>query len=267
MRFPRRTAPSPTVEEVTVAKDPSGRIIRIGCAGWAVPKEYAAQFPTDGTHLTRYAGCFPAVEINSSFYRPHQPATYAKWAASVPDDFRFAVKAPKAVTHDHRLVDVEDALDQFLGDATQLGDKLGVVLFQLPPNLSFEGKVAKRFLTALRNRFDGDVALEPRNVTWFEAEANKLVTRFRVARVAADPAVVAAAAIPGGCENLVYYRLHGSPRMYYSAYSLGYLHALAKNLQKAANSASVWCIFDNTAAGAAMTNALEVLAQLHPLTI
>src|SRR6476661_9254278 len=92
----------------------ANRTILIGCAGWAIPKKHASEFPTEGSHLARYAGRLPAVEINSSFYRPHQPATYVKWAASVPDDFQFAVKVPKAATHDRRLVDVEDILDRFL---------------------------------------------------------------------------------------------------------------------------------------------------------
>ena len=85
---------------------------RVGCAGWALPKEHAGRFPGGGTHLARYAGRLPAVEINSSFYRPHRPATYARWAASVPEDFRFAVKVPKDATHARRLVNAEDVLDR-----------------------------------------------------------------------------------------------------------------------------------------------------------
>ena len=72
---------------------------RIGCAGWSIHKDAAAAFPVEGSHLERYARVFPAVEINSSFYRPHKPETYARWADSVPDGFRFAVKVPRAITH------------------------------------------------------------------------------------------------------------------------------------------------------------------------
>ena len=100
------------------------------------------------------------------------------------------------------------------------------------------------------------VALEPRHPTWFEPEAEELVTSYRVARVAADPAVVPAAAEPGGWDGLVYYRLHGSPKIYYSAYPDEYLEALARTLARAAKSADVWCIFDNTAAFAATGDAL-----------
>ena len=233
--------------------------VRIGCAGWSVPKEHSDRFPEEGTHLARYAARFPAVEINSSFYKPHRPTTYARWASSVPEDFLFSVKVPKVATHERRLVDAGEVLDGFLAEATQLGDKLGPLLVQLPPSLSFSADIAERFFAALRDRFDGDVALEPRHASWFEPEAEQLVTKHRVARVAADPAVVSEAAEPGGWDGLVYYRLHGSPKVYHSAYAAEYLEALAKSLSFAARSAAVWCIFDNTAAGAATANALDVL--------
>ena len=236
--------------------------IRIGVAGWSLPKEHADRFPAVGSHLERYAARLPAVEINSSFYKPHRPATYARWAESVPAAFRFSVKMPKAVTHERRLMDVDELLEAFLAEATQLGDKLGPLLVQLPPSLSFSADIAERFFAELRDRFDGDVALEPRHATWFEADADGLITRYRVARVAADPAVVPAAAEPGGWDGLVYYRLHGSPKIYYSAYPDKYLEALAKKLVESARSSEVWCIFDNTAVGAATVNALDVLERV-----
>ena len=111
------------------------------------------------------------MEINSSFYRPHKPATYTKWAGSVPDNFRFAVKVPKEATHARRLVDTEDVLDRFLPEATALGEKLGPLLVQLPPSLAFDADVADTFFAALRERFDGHVVLEPRHPTWFEGKA------------------------------------------------------------------------------------------------
>ena len=77
--------------------------VRIGCAGWTIPTEHSAVFGGEGTHLQRYASRFSCVEINSSFYRPHRTTTYARWAASVPDNFRFSVKLPKTITHEQRL--------------------------------------------------------------------------------------------------------------------------------------------------------------------
>jgi uncharacterized protein YecE (DUF72 family) len=169
---------------------------------------------------------------------------------------------PKAVTHVRRLTGAGDLLDAFLSEATELGERLGPLLVQLPPSLAFSAEIAGAFLAELRERFDGNVALEPRHKSWFTPEAERLMTRHRVARVAADPAVVPAAAEPGGWGGLVYYRLHGSPKMYYSDYPDAYLEALAKTLRKAARTAEVWCIFDNTAEGAATVNALEVLERV-----
>ncbi|GAC1469234.1 MAG: DUF72 domain-containing protein [Isosphaeraceae bacterium] len=237
--------------------------VRIGCAGWSVPKKYGDRFPEEGTHLARYAARFPAVEINSTFYKTHRPTTYARWAASVPTDFRFSVKLPKLVTHERRLVDVGDVLDGFLAGATQLGDRLGPLLVQLPPSLKYSAEIAEQFFTALRGRFEGDVAVEPRHPTWFEPVAEQLVKKYHVARVAADPAVVPAAAEPGGWDGLVYYRLHGSPKVYYSTYPDEYIETLAKKMLRSAKSAHLWCIFDNTAAFAATANALDVLDRVQ----
>ena len=78
--------------------------VRVGTAGWALPVAFRDQFPADGSHLARYASVFGAVEINSSFYRAHLRSTYSRWAASVPEDFRFSVKMPKTITHSYRSV-------------------------------------------------------------------------------------------------------------------------------------------------------------------
>ncbi len=185
----------------------------VGYAGWSVPKPHAGRLPVAGSYLARYAAQFSAVEINSSFYRPHRPATYARWAATVPVGFRFAMKEPKAIAHEKRLAGTADLLERFLSEATALGDKLGPLLVQLPPSLSFRPDVAGGFLTEKRQRFAGGVVLEPRHPTWFTAEGERLLDSFRVARVAADPAVVPGAGDPGGWEGLVYYRLHGSPKV------------------------------------------------------
>jgi uncharacterized protein YecE (DUF72 family) len=235
--------------------------IRIGCAGWSISKQHATLFPPASSQLERYAQRFNAVEINSSFYRPHLPATYARWAATTPADFSFAVKMPKAITHTRRLAGAVEPLERFLAEIGQLGAKLGPVLVQLPPSLAFNAPVAGAFFTLLRERFAGPVACEPRHSSWFSAEAEALLIAARVARVAADPAIVPQAATPGGCRDLAYYRLHGSPEMYTSAYSKPYLDALAQQVSLLA--APGWCIFDNTALGAATTDALELMARLE----
>ena len=237
--------------------------VRIGCAGWSIPKEHAGRFPEEGTHLTRYARRFSAVEINSSFYRPHRPSTYARWAAETPDGFAFSLKVPKEITHKLRLADADALLDRFLDESAALATKRGPILVQLPPSLAFNAQTVAAFFAALRQRYTGPAACEPRHASWFKPEADGLLVEHQVARVAADPAVVPPAAEPGGWAGLVYYRLHGSPKVYYSEYPAPYLEALAGRITTAAESADVWCIFDNTALGAATSDALAVLDQLH----
>jgi uncharacterized protein YecE (DUF72 family) len=111
------------------------------------------------------------------------------------------------------------------------------------------------FFTHLRAVWPESIVLEPRHASWFEADAESLARAFDVARVAVDPALNAAAARPGGGDSVAYWRLHGSPRTYYSTYDDTRLAALAARLESANET---WCIFDNTAAGAAAANALTL---------
>ncbi len=240
----------------------SGKV-RIGTAGWGIPPQYAVEFPGDGSHLQRYAGRLSAVEINSSFYRPHRVATFRRWASSVPASMRFAVKVPKDITHARRLVDTAAPLDRFLSEASGLGLALGPLLVQLPPGLSLDERVSARFFDTLRARFAGPVVCEPRHPTWFTPAAGAILAQFGIARAAADPACVPSAGEPGGSSRLAYFRLHGSPEMYYSAYLPEYLERLARRIADAAVEAEeVWCIFDNTARGEAARNALDLMAAL-----
>lgn len=228
-----------------------------------MPRAHWSDFPADGSHLQRYAARFNAVEINSSFYQPHRRGTYARWADGVPADFRFAVKLPRAITHQKCLCGAEAELDSFREQIGGLGDKLGYLLVQLPPSLAFDQTVAETFFAALRAHFECDIACEPRHPSWFEDAAGALLSRWRIAQVAADPARVPAAAEPGGWPELIYYRWHGSPRMYYSAYDEHALAVLSERLRASAGEcARTWCILDNTALGAAINNARQLQAML-----
>lgn len=235
----------------------------LGCAGWSIPRALAAHFPAWGSHLERYGAVFDAVEIDSSFYRPHRRATYARWTASVPEHFRFAVKLPRAVTHEHRLRDAGPLLDAFLADLEGLGPRLGCLLVQLPPSLDYQRERLDAFLDELQRRHRGPVVLEPRHPSWFEGAAGVHLAARRIARVAADPPPGRGGDQPAGDRALSYFRLHGTPRVYYSSYSPARLAALATQLEEARRqSRDVWCIFDNTALGAAPENALAVRSLL-----
>jgi len=237
--------------------------LRIGVAGWSIPRSCSDRFDAGDSVLARYATRLSAVEVNSSFYRPHRRETWARWAGTVPAGFRFSVKMPGTLSHELGLRGAGPALDRFLGEVDGLGRKLGGLLLQLPPGLTYDGRTAATFFALLRRRTDVAVTCEPRHASWFGPAADALLRRHRISRAAADPARLPAAAVPGADPGWAYYRWHGSPRMYYSAYDDAALAALAAQVRASATGRRpVWVIFDNTAHGAAVDDALRLQALL-----
>jgi uncharacterized protein YecE (DUF72 family) len=234
--------------------------IRIGCAGWSLPRDQRQFFRESGSTLERYASGLRAAEINSSFYRPHLAKTYASWAESVPESFRFSVKVPKTISHEHDLLGTGPLIDKFLGECLALGDKLGGLLVQLPPRLAFDARRSNAFFGLLRRRVPAGIhiACEPRHPSWFGSDAVRIFSRHHVNRVAADPAQPTwrDADLPTDSGDWRYWRLHGSPRRYYSAYSKDFLIRLAGALNVAVQTSDVWVIFDNTAQGHAVADAI-----------
>lgn len=231
----------------------------IGTAGWSIASRYRDEFPPDGSHLERYAERLTAVEINSSFYKPHRLETWQRWAASTPTGFRFSVKLPKAISHEAGLSGCDARLDRFMAEIAGLGDRLGILLVQLPPKLVRDAEIFETFVADLRARSGVTVVLEPRHRSWFTAEADAQMSDLRIARVAADPAKIPGADEPGGWRGLAYYRWHGAPRIYYSDYDAAALQALRRRLTDLrSQDVPTWCIFDNTASGAALGNALAL---------
>ena len=234
----------------------------VGTAGWALPAAERHRFDEGASNLARYASRFDCVEINSSFYRRHRPDTWQRWGDSVPERFRFSVKLPKTITHERGLVGCEDLLDEFAGDTRDLGNKFAVVLVQLAPKKVFEAVSARNFFHTLRSRVPARIVCEPRHPSWFERDADEVLTECGAARVVADPAIVPNASGPGGSREAGYWRLHGSPNIYRSSYDGHALQRYAADLQSAAVTSDVWCIFDNTAASAATRNALDLVSCL-----
>jgi uncharacterized protein YecE (DUF72 family) len=233
---------------------PEARIY-VGCATWAIGALNDHLLPPGRGNLARYAQRLTAAEVNSSFHRSHRQSTWARWAASVGPSFRFAVKAPKTITHERRLAGVEDLLAAFLEEIEPLGAKLGPILVQLPPSLAWDERVVAAFVELLAHCA---VVVEPRHPSWFEDRVDAFLAERRIARVAADPAVVPRAAEPGGWDGLRYFRLHGSPVTYRSPYADVFLESLAARLEP-----GDWCIFDNTASGAALPNAVALMSRLR----
>lgn len=242
--------------------------VMVGTAGWSIPRALADEFVGEGSHLQRYAQRMPCAEINSSFYRDHSFSTYHTWAAATPASFRFSVKLPQLITHELQLRRARVPLQRFLAQARGLGKKLGPLLVQLPPSLEFNVRASRSFFRMLREEHDGPVVCEPRHAGWFEPKAEAVLIEHRVGRVATDPTRIDVARQPGGWirsqsgnpDAIAYYRLHGSPRKYWSRYELHRIQKWANEISNRPPGSRVWCIFDNTASGAALANALQMIA-------
>jgi len=166
----------------------------IGSAGWSLRRDHFGLFSEHGTHLQRYASRFNAVEINSSFYRPHRYSTYRRWADSTPEQ------------HSLRLRNADERIENFLGGVSGLGRKLGVLLVQLPPSFAFEPVTAHSFFSTLRSLTETPIVCEPRHDSWFSMEAAALLDEQRVSRVMADPPVQASGVQHTRTLTCVYFR-------------------------------------------------------------
>jgi uncharacterized protein YecE (DUF72 family) len=241
------------------------RHVYVGTSGWSLSRHVAPGSRPGLTGLERYAEYFNAVEVNSTFYRLPLRATIERWRDATPDGFRFAVKLPRSITHEARLVDTETEATAFCELVAGFGKKLGPLLVQLPPSLELDVTVAGEFLRQLTRVAPTPVVLEPRHPTWFSDDAERLLVESGVARAAADPACCVAAMRPGATASPSYFRWHGSPRKYFSAYFPETIAALAQQIlatrRKGARS-EAYCFFDNTALGAASVNAISLKAEL-----
>lgn len=227
----------------------------IGTASWSIPKSAAAAFPDKGSGLQRYASVFTGTEINSTFYRRHKPSTFERWAETTPENFKFAVKLPKEITHRRRMKDIGEPFTTFVQDISGLGHKRGPLLCQLPPSLRFDQEIFSSSFDTVRNLDQGQIVIEARHKSWACEEAIALLQRFSIDRVLADPAMVwEAADFPHPPR---YIRLHGKPKIYYSSYTEKEILATLQ-----IGGPSSWCVFDNTASGAAIENALTAIDAL-----
>jgi uncharacterized protein YecE (DUF72 family) len=165
---------------------------------------------------------------------------------------------PRTITHELKLRDAREPLVAFLAQTDGLAQKRGPLLVQLPPSFSFDAAIVRPFLDLVRGEYDGPVVCEPRHPTWFSPHVNSLFDSYRISRVAADPPPGPAAAVPAGWPRVAYFRLHGSPRMYWSRYDEHDIAILADTVRDIPCADEAWCVFDNTASGAAIENAWQL---------
>lgn len=245
--------------------------VRVGLSGWTY-SEWRGQFYPQGLpaaeRLAYASARFPVLEVNASFYRTLRASTYAGWLAKAQPGTTFAVKGPKYVTHIRRLHEVDESVEIFLRSGVLgLGSALGPILWQLPPSLAFEPDLVGGFLTRLPDERDGvrlRYALEPRHASWADPRAAELMRAHDIALVTSD----LAGRYPMFADvtsRLVYIRLHGHERLYWSSYSDEQLRHWSSRCQELAESGhDVMVLFDNSAGGHAPLDA-ERLQQLLSL--
>jgi uncharacterized protein YecE (DUF72 family) len=164
----------------------------------------------------------------------------------VPDEFAFSVKLPKEITHVKALKNCAEDIERFAEETTGLGGKFHVVLVQLPPRLVFQEPDAAAVFEHLRSLLTAPLICEPRHPSWFSPAAEAFLRQRGVGRAAVDSAPVPDAAEPGAAMEIIYVRLHGSQRMYYSDHDADALARIHVKLRAySAHASEVLCIFDN----------------------
>ena len=209
--------------------------------------------------LEYYAQRFRCVEINSSFYRLPGEQTLRQWHDSTPDDFRFTVKASRYITHMKKLGEPRKTVPVLLDRLSILGDKLGPILFQLPPRWHFNGARLGDFLDTLSGEFR--YAFEFRDQSWLNRQTLELLAQHDVAFCIYElegfvtPDEIA--------TDNIYIRLHGPGEAYQGSYRHKALAVRAEAFTDwASRGHTVWCYFDNDQHGYAANNAGQLQAIL-----
>jgi uncharacterized protein YecE (DUF72 family) len=233
--------------------------LRIGTSGWVYPHWRGRFYPRDLPQrewLRYYAERFDTVELNNPFYRQPEKSTFEKWRGAVPDDFRFAVKLNRFITHIKRLNVGPDSIERSYGTLAGLGPKAAVVLIQLPPKMKFAPERLGAYLKLVARRRRRH-ALEPRDASWLTPEALAFLRSKNVALCLIDtpkwPSVDAVTA------DFVYIRFHGPERLYASNYTETQLRAWAERIRAwRARGLDVYGYFNNDVPDYAPRNALRL---------
>jgi uncharacterized protein YecE (DUF72 family) len=236
--------------------------VLIGTSGWQYRHWRGGLYPTDlPVHdwLAHYGQRFATVEVNNSFYRLPEKATFEAWAATVPDDFTMAVKASRYLTHVRRLHQPREPVDRLMEHAAGLGPKLGPVLLQLPPNLPIELEALEATIRAFPTGVR--LAVEFRHPSWFAPDTRRLLEDRKVALCLTDTdgrhGPLWATAAWG------YVRFHGGRADPPSCYGRTSLRTWAKRLAELwDDAADVFVYFNNDAHGCAPRDARTLASVL-----
>jgi uncharacterized protein YecE (DUF72 family) len=232
--------------------------IRIGCSGWLYRHWRELFYPPKVAQrlwFDHYAATFGTVELNTSFYHLPKPESFAKWRDQAPPGFRYAVKAPRFITHMKKLKDCAEPVEEFLRRARNLGDRIGPILYQLPPRWACNLERLDEFIALL----PADLAhvVEFRDKSWLTAEVLALLDARGVSFCVHDMAGSATERWAAG--PVAYVRFHGGAGKYWGRYPDEVLLSWADWIvAQAAAGRDVWCYFNNDIGGAAIEDALTL---------
>ena len=230
---------------------------RIGTSGWNYKHWRGIFYPQNvpqSKWLEFYTEHFDTVELNATFYRLPSRSTFKRWYDRTPKDFLWSIKASKFITHTRRLKDCQEPLERLYEAIDPIREKLGAILFQLPPSLQFDPLVAEDFFRLLKRDFR--YALEARHKSWFQDQALQLMESHNIAFCISDTA----GRYPyheAITADFLYIRLHGSRKLYASCYSEEEIVQWAGKLRRWKVSGFIY--FDNDFEGYAPKNALQLL--------
>ena len=240
--------------------------IRVGCSGW-VYKHWRGLFYPEGLPQTRwfarYAEEFDTVEINNSFYRLPSPETFDKWRRQAPADFCYAVKANRFLTQAKKLLECEEPMERMMSAVRHLGDRLGPMLYQLPPSMKLNLERIERFLKIL----PPDVAsvFEFRNGSWYVPKVYALLERHGASFCVHDMPGSASERIAVG--PVAYVRFHGGEGKYWGRYSdEGLLSWTDWLVDQSRQGRTCWCYFNNDIHGHAIEDARTLKSMVGQMT-
>ncbi|MBI2853818.1 MAG: DUF72 domain-containing protein [Chloroflexi bacterium] len=234
----------------------------MGTSGWHYEHWRGRFYPESlakSKWLEFYARYFPTVEVNNTFYRLPSEQAFAAWKQAAPTNFVFAVKASRFITHIKRLRGADGVVENFVSRATTLGDKLGPILYQTPPQMARDEGLLEAFLVSLPKGMQQ--AFEFRHHSWFEDRVFDLLKRYSVALCVYD--------MPGFTSPVLatteysYFRFHGSARLYGSKYSDDDLRRWAERIRSLRVVKRAYAYFNNDASAYAVENARSLSAFLN----
>lgn len=237
----------------------------IGTSGWVYSHWRDVFYPPklpQSKWLEFYTGHFSTVELNNSFYRLPSEQAFSNWRATSPEGFRYAVKVSRFITHIKRLKDVAEPVETFLQRARHLNEKLGPLLYQLPPNMHRNDERLESFLRLLPKGLRH--VIEFRHQSWLDEGAFDILRRHEIGFCVFD--------MPGlpcpllSTADFAYIRFHGSSGLYFSCYSNEELEDWARRISRLAKDLdTVYIYFNNDAEGFAIKNAQTMAERLQSL--